>query len=136
MDKPTTPHVPITVHDSDNFGGKNFVVEHQDGTKKIFPAQEGEHEHVFSQAKEYRERNLPKMKKADLNGPKQHNMGSETFQDEQKEMPQSILDHVKRNARERLQEVMGQMKEDTVFEKAHQLEPGMSYAKLKEKEKK
>ncbi len=77
------------------------------------------------------------MKKADLNGPKDKSQkDAQTFMGEPEKKPESMLDHVKRKARERLQEVMGQVKENVVFEKGCKMEPGMSYAKLKEKEKK
>lgn len=76
------------------------------------------------------------MKKADLNGPVDRTQSEgETFQGAPRQENEDILAHVKRKAKEKLQEVFAEQKEKAVFEKC-EMEPGMSYKKLKEKETK
>ena len=76
------------------------------------------------------------MKKADLNGPKDETQkDGETFMGAPRHEGEDILQHVKRKAKEKIQEILGQTKENAVFEKCS-MEPGMSYQKLKDKEKK
>lgn len=67
--------------------------------------------------------------------PQDKKMGGETFDDAPKKEPVNILEQVKRKAMDKIKEAMGQAKENAVFEKCS-MEPGMSYKKLKAKEKK
>ncbi len=54
----TTRHVPVTKGEGNSFGDTTYVVEHKDGSKKHFSAQEGGHEDARRQAEEYRRKNL------------------------------------------------------------------------------
>ena len=55
--KPTTKYVPV-LKETDSFGVATFTVEHKDGSKAYFFAEEGEHEQVRKQAEKYRKAGL------------------------------------------------------------------------------
>lgn len=77
--------------------------------------------------------------KADLNGPQPHKMGEETFQGSPEKESVNVLKEVKRSTREKVKEIMGQAKENVVFEKSTEkceMKPGMNYKKLKDEESK
>jgi hypothetical protein len=76
------------------------------------------------------------MKKANLNGPQDKTQeGGETFQGAPKQEGVDILEQVKRKAKDKIKELFAEKKEQAVFEKCS-MTPGMSWSKLKDKEKK
>lgn len=93
-EKETTPNAPgVQKGGGDNSGGRYFYVEHKDGSKKEFYADEGEHAAVERQAADYYKRNLPKKKMSKLSDEKIHDHVEDTLSIDG---PEAFGDHVEK----------------------------------------